>query len=62
METYVQYYDDDLKKLDLVSIGRISSDSIPNPPTDDWLPFQYEMDPGKDIKLLYNKSWLNPKS
>ena len=46
LETFVQYYDDDMGKLDFLSIGRISSESVPIPPTDDWLPFQYEMDPG----------------
>lgn len=47
-----------MEKLDFLSIGRIASDSVPVPATDDWLPFQYEMDPGYNGAAMASLSFV----
>ena len=40
METFIQYFDENDERVEMVSIGMINQESVPQPPVDDWLPFQ----------------------
>jgi len=40
METFIQYFDENDERVEMLSIGMINQESVPRPPVDDWLPFQ----------------------
>ena len=40
METFIQYFDENDERVEMLSIGMINQESVPQPPVDDWLPFQ----------------------
>ena len=40
METFIQYFDENHERVEMLSIGMINQESVPQPPVDDWLPFQ----------------------
>ena len=57
METFIQYFDENDERVEMVSIGMINQESVPRPPVDDWLPFQVPwFQPVSDIILTSTRS------
>ena len=50
METFIQYFDENNERVEMVSIGMINQESVPQPPVDDWLPFQVLV-----LEILFRK-------